>query len=82
MYAIHERVAAEDRIELHDLFEPGLHKSALVGLFLATLEMIRYHGLIAEQKVSEGSLWLSKGQGFPERFEMRMDSDDMPVGLG
>jgi segregation and condensation protein A len=78
MQTIHERLAVEDQIELHELFEPGLHKSALVGLFLATLEMIRYHGLVAEQEASQGALWLRKGTGFPETLEVRMDGDDMP----
>jgi segregation and condensation protein A len=79
MHSIHERVSAEDRIELHELFEPGLHKSALVGLFLATLEMIRYHGLVAHQEASEGALWLCKGVAFPKSLEIRLDGDDMPV---
>ncbi|MBU6237360.1 MAG: segregation/condensation protein A [Planctomycetes bacterium] len=81
MQTIHERVAVEDRIELHELFEPGLHKSALVGLFLATLEMIRYHGLVAEQEASEGALWLRKGTRFPERLDVRIEGDELPVSF-
>lgn len=81
MQSIHERVAAEERIELHDLFEPGLHKSALVGLFLATLEMIRYHGLVAEQQIPEGALWLCKGAVFPDRLELQHVDDSATSGM-
>jgi segregation and condensation protein A len=70
MSTIHERLRDQERLELHELFEPGLHKSALVGIFLATLEMIRYHGLQAEQKASEGSLWLYKGEKYPDQLEL------------
>jgi segregation and condensation protein A len=84
MHSIHDRLRDEDRLELHDLFEPGLHKSALVGIFLATLEMIRYHGLVAEQEVSEGPLWLRKGEEFPESLAMlaATDRNDMPLEPG
>jgi chromatin segregation and condensation protein Rec8/ScpA/Scc1 (kleisin family) len=58
-----------------------LHKSALVGLFLATLEMIRYHGLVAEQEASEGALWLRKGTRFPERLDIRIEGDELPVSF-
>lgn len=81
MHTIHDRLREQDRLELHELFEPGLHKSALIGMFLATLEMIRYHGLIAEQEVSEGTLWLSKGTEFPETLDgIAADvRNDMPL---
>ncbi|MCU0708745.1 MAG: segregation/condensation protein A [Pirellula sp.] len=81
MQSIHARVTAQDRIELQELFQPGMHKSALVGLFLATLEMTRYHGLVAEQEASDGALWLRKGTDFPNVFPVddQKPSADPPV---
>jgi segregation and condensation protein A len=70
MQRIHARVARCDRIELQELFEPRMHKSALVGLFLATLEMTRYHGLSAVQTESDGPLWLEKGSTFPAELDI------------
>lgn len=70
MERIHQRVRQQERIELQELFEPGMHKSALVGLFLATLELTRYHGLAAEQAESEGALWITKGQDFRDQLEV------------
>lgn len=82
MHTIHERMLGEDRIELHELFEPGLHKSALVGIFLATLEMIRYHGLVAEQEDSDGALYLRKGEGFSDPEESQQPEASDPSSFG
>ena len=49
MARIHREIKTHQRIELQSLFQPGQHKSALVGLFLATLELTRHHGVLAEQ---------------------------------
>ena len=51
MQRIHQRLAGGQRVELHEFFEPGMHKSALVATFLATLELTRYHGVRAIQGV-------------------------------
>jgi len=60
----------------------------LVAMFLATLEMTRYHGLLAVQPDCDGPLWLEKGAGFPSVLEVHevdaMDADaiansNMPV---
>jgi segregation and condensation protein A len=82
MHTIHDRMLVEDRLELHELFEGGLHKSALVGIFLATLEMIRYHGLIAEQESSEGALYLRKGERFSDPWESSPPEASDSSGLG
>jgi len=64
MNRIHGLVKAKKRVELQSLFEAGQHKSALVGMFLATLELTRHHGLRAEQTGNDGPMWLSQGPDF------------------
>jgi len=49
MKRIHARVLAEGHAEFSKLFNPGAHKSTLVGVFLAVLELIRHHYVMAEQ---------------------------------
>ncbi len=71
MQRIHAQVTLSQQIELQDMFEPGMHKSTLVALFLATLEMTRYHGLMAVQHEPEGPLWLQKGSDFPAVLEIQ-----------
>jgi segregation and condensation protein A len=64
MQRIHDRVQSNQRVELQDLFEIGMHKSALVAMFLATLEMTRHHGLQALQETADGPLYLEPGPEF------------------
>ena len=42
MGRIHARLAEAGRLAFRDLFEPGMHKSTLVGIFLAALELVRH----------------------------------------
>lgn len=69
MQRIHQRVLDEHRVELQELFEVGMHKSALIGMFLATLEMTRYHGLSAIQE-PDGPLYLEPGPEFTETLSV------------
>lgn len=49
MQKIHHRLSDAERIPLMDLVEGGIHKSALIGWFLATLELTRHHGAAVEE---------------------------------
>ncbi len=49
MKRIHQRLQSHATVPLVDMLTPGLHKSALIGWFLAVLELTRHHGAIAEQ---------------------------------
>lgn len=70
MHRIHQRVQKWNRIELQDLFEVGMHKSALVAIFLATLEMTRHHGLHAIQETTDGPLFLQPGPDFVAELDV------------
>jgi segregation and condensation protein A len=41
-----------------ELFEPGMHKSTLVGIFLAVLELVSHKHLRVEQNELFGEIWL------------------------
>ena len=49
MQRIHTRLHDAERLHLMDLVEGGIHKSSLIGWFLATLELTRHHGAAVEQ---------------------------------
>ena len=70
MHRIHERVQQMHRVELQDLFEVGMHKSTLIAMFLATLEMTRHHGLYAVQDTADGPLYLQPGPDFTPELEV------------
>jgi segregation and condensation protein A len=56
MGRIREHLGVRGSVALGDLFEPGMHKSTLVGLVLATLELVRHHHVRAEQSALFGEI--------------------------
>ena len=77
MQNIHRRLAGGDSIELQDFFETGMHKSALIATFLATLELTRYHGVHATQRDADGALILQRGESFPEELFADEEAKDI-----
>jgi len=70
MQQLHQRIANEGPQELQSLFPARAHKSRLVAMFLATLELTRHHGVIAIQRQPEGSIWLQRGTEFQMTLEV------------
>jgi segregation and condensation protein A len=82
MSRIHERLRASQRLAFGDLFEPGMHKSALIGMFLAVLELVRHHGVRAEQQELHGEIWLSPGEQLPETVDPAKVDNYAPPAAG
>jgi segregation and condensation protein A len=80
MQQIHARLAQHERLALSEMFEPGMHKSAIVGVFLAVLELARHHGVQAEQRELHGEIWLVPGDGFDPTAEINAGDGAGEVG--
>ena len=75
MERIHGTVNAAGRVELTSLFQPGMHKSALVAMFLATLELTRHYGLKTEQREPGLPLYLVADEDFARELDVhRIDN--------
>ena len=61
MQRIHQRLEQSGRLAFSELFEPGMHKSAQVGMFLAILELVRHHHVRSEQNELFGEIWILPG---------------------
>jgi len=61
MSRILARLQEHSRLALSELFDPRLHKSVLVGMFLAILELVRHHRVQAQQNELFGEIWLVPG---------------------
>jgi len=61
MQRVHAQLIERGRIPLSSLFQPGQHKSRLIGIFLAVLELVRHHGIQTEQPGLFGELWIALG---------------------
>lgn len=58
MERIQARLAGEPRLAFTSLFEQGMHRSQMVGMFLAVLELIRHHHVQVEQEKLFGEIWI------------------------
>ncbi len=88
MERIHGLVNSQGRVELTSLFTQGMHKSALVAMFLATLELTRHYGLTTEQVDAGHPLYLMAGEHFQRELDVhkidnlsfdRVASSNLPV---
>ena len=88
MQRIHERLATERRAAFSGMFEPGMHKSAMIGVFLAVLELVRHHSVVAEQNDLHGEIWIIPGEQFDpsqpvaaadEYVPHRGESEELPL---
>ena len=61
MAEIKARLAERSRVAFREFFRPGMHKSALVGMFLAILELVRHHHVRTEQNLLFGEIWILPG---------------------
>ena len=61
MARILERLQDRGRLALSEVFDAGLHKSVLIGAFLAVLELVRHHRVRAEQHDLFGEIWILPG---------------------
>jgi len=58
MARIHARLLKVGRLSFRDLFEPNMHKSTLIGIFLAILELVRHHHVRLDQNAVFGEIWI------------------------
>ncbi|MCE5267697.1 MAG: segregation/condensation protein A [Planctomycetaceae bacterium] len=58
MGRILDRLKEEGRLQFRDLFKPNMHKSTLIGIFLAILELVRHHHIHVDQNDLFGEIWI------------------------
>ena len=64
MGRLHRKLGSEGQLRFSEMFEPGMHKSAMVGIFLAILELVRHHSVRTEQIGEHGDIQLLPGESF------------------
>jgi segregation and condensation protein A len=73
MERIHKRLAEQGSVSFSEFFAPGMHKSAMIGVFLAILELVRHHSVVTDQPNLHGEIWVHPG----EEFETGFDGDSV-----
>ncbi|MEM9411021.1 MAG: segregation/condensation protein A [Planctomycetota bacterium] len=69
MHRIHRQVAQDRKVAFNSLFQQGMHKSAMVGVFLAVLELTRHHNVYAQQSGLHTDILILPGDGFKDDAE-------------
>jgi segregation and condensation protein A len=58
MERILDQLGQQGQIAFSNLFVPGMHKSSLIGIFLAVLELVRHYRVRVAQNDVFGEIWL------------------------
>ncbi len=69
MEQIRSRLSDQGETTISSVFRPGMPKSALIGVFLAVLELTRHHRVNVEQADGNGDIWIRPGSRFQEPLE-------------
>ncbi len=70
MERIHTKLRASGRVALADLVEVPSHRSTIVSIVLAILELMRHHGVRAEQNELFGEIWIFAGDNMNESLNL------------
>src|SRR5262245_34841862 len=70
MQRIHDRLRQSGRLSMSELFRAYTNRSTLVGLFLATLELVRHHGVHLEQGELFDEIWILPGEATRDPLEI------------
>ena len=90
MERMHRQIAEHGAAYFSEMFDPGMHKSAMVGVFLAVLELARHHSVRAEQSELHGEIKIVAGETFQEEIDLSnvdtydvksVDPSSLPVNL-
>lgn len=80
MERIHERVSRQGRASFSEMFSPGMHKQALIGVFLAVLELVRHHHVRAEQNDLHGEIYILPAANFSSQLDLSAIVDSYEHG--
>ena len=61
MEQITEQLQRDGRIRFFSLFKDDMHKSQMIGVFLALLELVRHHHIHSDQNDLFGEIWILPG---------------------
>lgn len=70
MQRIHETLISDGIVHFTSMFEPGMHKARMIGIFLAILELTRNYGVVVEQRGLHGEMIMRRGDNFKTSLEM------------
>jgi len=81
MAQIHARLLERGQLSFADLFDPSMHRSTMIGIFLAVVELVRHQQVRVEQNQLFGEVWILPNLECSEPLDLS-DVDDYEGGRG
>jgi segregation and condensation protein A len=77
---LHERLLHNGRTSFSETFYPAMPKAAMIGVFLAILELVRHHSVRTSQEGLHGEIWILPGDAFEDTLDLsQVDTYDQPA---
>jgi segregation and condensation protein A len=70
MERIHKQLITRGQASFSQMFAVGMHKSGMIGVFLAILELVRHHSVRTEQRDLHGEIFILPGENFSEQVNL------------
>ncbi|MCE9544222.1 MAG: segregation/condensation protein A [Planctomycetia bacterium] len=84
MQRIYDHLVSQGQMAFSQLFQPGMHRSSMVGVFLAVLELVRHYQVRSEQNELFGEIWIlpPPGGATPVNIAAGDQYEHRPSGAG
>lgn len=82
MQRIRDRLRESGPVHISELFSTGMHKAAMIGVFLAVLELVRHHSVDTVQDDGHGEIVILPGEKIDEEVELDSSFEDAPAASG
>lgn len=66
MEHIYQRLNNEQQVAFSEMFDQHMHKSRMIGVFLAVLELVRHHSVDTRQDHLHGEIWIIPGEHYQD----------------
>lgn len=76
MERIRDRLQSESAVRISELFESAMHKTAMIGVFLAVLELVRHHSIDTVQDDGHGEITIVPGSRIHDDVQMTSEFED------
>jgi segregation and condensation protein A len=70
MERIHEQLKTVGRASFSQMFQPNMHKSTMIGVFLAILELVRHYSVRTDQQDIHGEIWILPGEKLGDNLDL------------
>lgn len=75
MQTIFERLVADGPLTMTEVLQAGMPKTDVIGLFLAVLELVRHHSVLAIQSEENDEIVIQPGPNFSQTLDLSVSDD-------